>query len=85
MLEFEKQELILENQKLREKEQGLLDARQEWEAERQCLQQEMAQWKQVAEALQARFDAASQKVVPAMETLHLCLSELFETRVFGRC
>ncbi|KAH1309716.1 hypothetical protein KXX47_006932 [Aspergillus fumigatus] len=60
-LEFEKEELILEVQKLREKEQGLLNAQQEWEAERQCLQQTMSQWKQAAEALQARFDTTSQK------------------------
>ncbi|GKZ63043.1 hypothetical protein CBS63078_8316 [Aspergillus niger] len=85
ILEFEKQELILENQKLREKEQGLLNAHQEWEAERQCLQQAMSQWKQVAEARQARLDAASQNVVPAMEKLRLCLSEFFETTVSGQC
>jgi uncharacterized coiled-coil DUF342 family protein len=80
-LEFEKEELIFEIQKLREKEQGLLNTQQEWEAERQCLQQTMAQWKQAADALQARFDTASQKVVPAMETLRVSLSELFDTKI----
>lgn len=84
-LEFEKEELILEVQKLREKQQGLLNAQQEWEAERQCLQQTMSQWKQAAEALQARFDTTSRKVMPAIETLRLCLSELFETTVSGQC
>jgi transcription initiation factor TFIID subunit TAF12 len=84
-LEFEKEELTLEVQNLREKAQGLLNAQHEWEAERQCLQQAMSQWKQTAETLQARFDTASQKVVPAMETLRLCLSELFDTRVSGQC
>lgn len=84
MLEFEKEELILENQKLREKEQGLLSAQQEWEAERQCLQQATLQWKQAAEALQAEFNASSQKVVPALETLRLHLSELFDTTVSGQ-
>ncbi|KAF7139755.1 hypothetical protein CNMCM5793_007996 [Aspergillus hiratsukae] len=84
MLEFEKEELILENQKLREKEQGLLNAQQEWEAERQCHQQATLQWKQAAETLQAKFDASSQKVVPALETLRLHLSELFDTTVSGQ-
>jgi hypothetical protein len=45
----------------------------------------MSQWKQAAEALQARFDTASQKAVPAMENLRLCLSELFSTAVSGQC
>jgi prefoldin subunit 5 len=50
-LEFKKEELTLEVQNLCEKAQGLLNAQQEWEAECQCLQQAMSQWKQTAEAL----------------------------------
>ncbi|KAE8310977.1 hypothetical protein RU639_013583 [Aspergillus parasiticus] len=80
-LKQKNQELVVRNEQLqKEGELKLRNAQQSLEAERKNLQGEVQQWRAATESYREQLKQASQIIMPALSTMSLHLSEMFDSK-----